>query len=190
MDKAFCTSGASGFSYGPLFDFARGKSAQTSLGQDLVGGAKLLKWRDATGQNRFAVSDVPGFSDLGGTSLSDQANFLVHYQGVVRHPGGAFQVREQNDVVEDGIWVFIGNNVGTGTFFLEVHGFIFPDGTADEPSTNLPAGDIPIEIIVARCAKQISDIDAEIRLAGGSYQLIGNAPTTPTVNDTLFPPAL
>jgi hypothetical protein len=190
VDKAFCTSGASGFSYGPLFDFARGKSAQTSLGQDLVGGAKLLKWRDATGQNRFAVSDVPGFSDLGGTSLSDQANFLVHYQGVVRHPGGAFQVREQNDVVEDGIWVFIGNNVGTGTFFLEVHGFVFPDGTSDEPSTNLPAGDIPIEIIVARCAKQISDIDAEIRLGGGSYQLIGNAPTTPTVNDTLFPPAL
>lgn len=190
VDKAFCTSGASGFTYGPVFDFARGKSAQPSLGQDLVGGAKLLKWRDGTGQNRFAVSDVPNFSDLGGTALSDQANFLVHYQGVVRHPGGAFQVREQNDVVEDAIWVFIGNNVGTGTFFLEVHGFVFPDGTSDEPSTNLPAGDIPIEIIVARCAKQISDVDAEIRMGGGSYQLIGNAPTTPAVTDALFPPAL
>lgn len=190
VDKAFCTSGLSGFTYGTLFDFARGKSAQPSLGQDLVGGAKLLRWRDATGQNRFAVSDVPSFSDLSGTPLSDQANFLVHYQGVVHHPGGAFQVREQNDVVEDGIWVFIGNNVGTGSYFLEVHGFAFPDGTADDPSTNLPAGDVPIEIIVARCAKQISDIDAEIRLAGGSYQLVGNAPTAPTINDTLFPPAL
>jgi hypothetical protein len=190
VDKAFCKSGASGFSYGTLFDFARGKSAQPTLGKDVVGGARLLKWRDATGQNRFAVSDVPGFSDLGGTALSDQANFLVHYQGVVRHPGGAFQMRELNDSVEDGIWVFVGSNIGTNTFFLEVHGFVFPDGTSDEPQTNLPAGDVPIEIIVARCAKQIVDVDVEIRLAGGSYQLVGNAPTTPNLSDTIFPPAL
>ncbi|MFO0575938.1 MAG: hypothetical protein U1A78_18215 [Polyangia bacterium] len=190
VDKAFCTSGANGFTYGTLFDFARGKSAQPVIAQDLMAGAKLLKWRDATGQNRFAVSDVPSFSDLGGTALSDQANFLVHYQGVVHHPGGALQLREQNDVVEDGIWVFLDKNVGSGTFFLEVHGFVFPDGTADEPSTNLPAGDIPIEIIVARCAKQISDIDVEMKLAGGSYQLVGNAPTGSTISDTLFPPAL
>ena len=190
VDKAFCTSGANGFTYGTLFDFARGKSAQPVIAQDLMAGAKLLKWRDATGQNRFAVSDVPSFSDLGGTTLSDQANFLVHYQGVVHHPGGALQLREQNDVVEDGVWVFVDKNVGSGTFFLEVHGFVFPDGTTDEPSTNLPAGDIPIEIIVARCAKQISDIDVEMKLGGGSYQLVGNAPTGSTISDTLFPPAL
>jgi len=126
--------------------------------------------------------------------LSDQANFFVHYQGIVNHPGGAFQMREQDDDVTDGLWVFIQNKIGstnTNDLFLEVHNLTFvPDKTADAPSINIPAGPVPIEIIVVRCAQQIRDMDIELKLNGGAYQLVGNAPTTSTINDTLFPPAL
>lgn len=192
---AYCgKSSVSAPDYGPLFEFARGRSAQAPLGTDLMAGAKLLRWRDASGANRFAVTDVPSFSDLGGTTLSDQSNFFVHYQGIVNHPGGAFQMREQDDDVTDGLWVFIQNKVGstnTNDLFLEVHNLTFvPDKTADAPSSNVPAGPVPIEIIVVRCAQQIRDMDIELRLNGGPYQLVGNAPTASTINDTLFPPAL
>ena len=192
---AYCgKSSVSAPDYGPLFEFARGRSAQAPLGTDLMAGAKLLRWRDASGANRFAVTDVPSFSDLGGTLLSDQANFFVHYQGIVNHPGGAFQMREQDDDVTDGLWVFIQNKIGstnTNDLFLEVHNLTFvPDKTADAPSASVPAGPVPIEIIVVRCAQQIRDMDIELKLSGGAYQLVGNAPTTSTINDTLFPPAL
>lgn len=191
VDKAFCVSAAL-FDYPVFFDFARGRSAEPLLGSDIMAGAKLNKWHDGTNQNRFAVTDVPGFSNLGGTALSDQSNFFVHYQGVINHPGGNFQVREQDDSVEDGVWVFIGDKVGssnTNDLFLEVQGFVTADKTPDAPSTNLAAGSIPIEIITVRCAKQIKDQDVEIKLGSGNYQLIGNAPSTPSINNTLFPAA-
>lgn len=190
VDKAFCSSGAGGFTYGALFDFARGRGAEAPQASDTAAGARLLRWRDASGENRFAVTDVNGFA---GTDLSDQYNFVVTYRGVVKHPGGALQVRELNDVVEDGLWIFIGDKVGsnnTSDLLLEVHGFVWADLTPDAPSVTLPAGDIPIEVILVRCAKAISDVDVQIRLAGGSYQLVGDAPTRPDLSDSLFPPAL
>jgi len=192
---AYCgKSSVSAPDYGPLFEFARGRSAQAPLGTDLMAGAKLLRWRDASGANRFAVTDVPSFSDLGGTTLTDQFNFFVQYQGIVNHPGGAFQMREQDDDVTDGLWVFIQDKVGstnTNDLFLEVHNLTFvPDKTPDAPSSNLAAGPVPIEIIVVRCAQQVRNMDIELKLGSGAYQLVGNAPTTSTINDTLFPPAL
>jgi hypothetical protein len=177
-----------------IFDTARGRSAETLLGVDLMAGAKLLRWRDSSGANRFAVTDVPNFSDLGGTLLSDQANFFVHYQGRINHPGGAFQIRENNDEVADGIWAFATTaQVGSknvNDLFLEVHSLATPDLTGDTPSKTLAAGPVDIEIIVLRCAQQIKDIDIELRLNGGAYQLVGNVSSSPTINDTLFPPAL
>lgn len=189
VDKAFCTSAAN-FNDGLYFDFARGKTNTDLIIEDRMAGAKLLKWRDATGQNRFSVTDVPGFADLGGSELSSQSNFFVHYKGTIKHPGGLFQVREADDDVEDGLWIFVGNNVGTNNFFLEVHGFLIPDRTGNTPSMMLPAGDVPVEIIIARCAKQIIDVDAEIILGSGGYQAIGNVASTPEITTTQFPAAL
>ncbi|MCS6913639.1 MAG: zinc dependent phospholipase C family protein [Myxococcales bacterium] len=193
VDKAFCSSGVNGFRYPVFFDFARGRSSEPVLGEDVVAGARLLKWRDASGQNRFAITDVDGFNTLGRTELSDQFNFFVTYRGRIHHPGGPFQMRELDDSVEDGVWVFLGDKVGsnsTADLFLEVHGFIWRDTTPDEPSIHVPAGEVPIEIIVARCAKQIEDVDVQLRLANGTYRLVGDTPSTPEVNETLFPPAL
>lgn len=179
--------------YSTLFAVARGRSAEPMLGSDLMAGAKLLRWRDSSGSNRFAVTDVPSFSDLGGTLLSDQAYFFVHYQATINHPGGAFQMRENNDEVADGIWAFIQDKVGssnTNDLFLEVHSLATPDKTPDEPSSNIPAGPVPVEIMVLRCNQTIKDIDIELKLNGAAYQLVGNVSSNPTVNDTLFPPAL
>ena len=102
-------------------------------------------------------------------------------------------MQEQNDSVEDGVWVFLGDKVGssnTNDLFLEVQGFLTPDKTGNTPSTTLAAGPVPIEIITVRCAKQIEDMDVELKLGSGPYQLVGNAPSSPTVNTTLFPAAL
>lgn len=194
--KAFCGKSVLFDSpdHATIFDTARGRSSETLLGVDLMAGAKLLRWRDASGANRFAVTDVPNFSDLGGTLLSDQANFFVHYQGTINHPGGAFQIRENDDEVADGIWAFataaqVGSK-NTNDLFLEVHSLATADLTADAPSKTLAAGPVEIEIIVLRCAQQIKDIDIELKLNGGAYQLVGNVSSNPTINDTLFPPAL
>ncbi len=177
-----------------LFEFARGRSTETVLGIDRMAGAKLNRWVDNSGANRFAVTDVPSFSDLGGTTLSDQANFFVHYQGTVNHPGGVFQMREQDDDVSDGLWVFIEGKVGSttpGDLFLEVHNLtLVPDETTDEPMKTIPAGPVPIEIMAVRCAKTVRAMDIQIRLNGGAYQAVGAAPTSSLINDTLFPPAL
>lgn len=190
---AFCTSGGSGFDYPLLFDFARSKTTQDRLGTDTVAGAKLKTWHDPTGSNQFAITDVDGFERLGGTDLSDQFNFFVRYTGTIKHPGGALSLREQDDTVEDGVWAFVGDKVGssiTADLFLEVHGFVWPDKTADEPSLVFPAGDVPIEVIVARCAKPISDVDVQIQLGTSGWKLLGSAQTKPELSTTLFPPAL
>jgi MYXO-CTERM domain-containing protein len=193
VSDAFCTSGLGGFDRKLFWDFARGKSSQPVLAQDTVAGARLKTWSDPSGKNQFAVVDLDGFSQLGGTDMSDQFNFVVTYTGKVKHPGGSIKMKELNDVVEDGVWVFLGNKVGsslTSDLFLEVHGFAWADLTADEPSQSFPSGDVPIEIIVARCAKQISNVDVMISLGGAPYTLVGNAPTLPNLDPKLFPPGL
>jgi hypothetical protein len=193
VSDAFCTSGLSGFDLKTFWDFARGKSSQPVLAEDTVAGAKLKTWTDPTGSNKFAVVDIDGFDRLGGTDMSDQFNFVVTYTGKVKHPGGLLKMKELNDVVEDGVWVFLGGKVGSSLksdLFLEVHGFAWADSTPDEPSQSFAAGDLPIEIIVARCAKAISNVDVMISLNGGPFTLVGNAPTLPEINDKLFPPGL
>jgi hypothetical protein len=192
VDNAFCSSGLNGFDYPTFLDFARGKSAEPVLASDVVAGAHLVTWHDGTGLNQFAITNVDGFDLLGGTEMTDQFNFFVQYLGVLSHPGGDLSMRELDDTVEDGVWVFLGDSAvgsnNTNDILLQVHGFVWSDD--ETVTTNLPAGDYPIEIIVARCSVQISDVDVEIALGGGPFQLVGDAPTTPEINTTLFPPAL
>jgi hypothetical protein len=193
VSDAFCTSGLGGFDLKLFWDFARGKGSQPVLAQDTVAGAKLKTWSDPGGTNKFAVIDLDGFSQLGGTDMSDQFNFVVTYTGKVKHPGGLVKMKELNDGVEDGVWAFLGSKVGSSLLsdlFLEVHGFAWADSTPDEPSLSFSAGDLPVEIIIARCAKQIAPVDVMISLGGGPFTLVGNAPTVPEINDNLFPPGL
>jgi len=193
VSDAFCTSGTTGFTYGVIWDFARGRSAQPTLGYDVVGGVPLHTWVDTSGANRFAVTDVEGFSRLGGTLLSDQSNFVVRYTGTMTHPGGTLAMRELDDSVEDALWVFLDADVGSldpARLFLEVQGFVWPDRTVNVPSATLAAADVPIEILLVRCAVMIRSVDTQIQLAGGSWTLVGDAPSKPAVTTQLFPPAL
>ena len=159
-----------------------------------MAGAKLLQWSDGSGQNKFGITDVHGFNDLGGTKVTQQYNFFIRYRGTISHPGGNFSLREENDSIEDAVWVFIGDKVGssnTNDLFLEVHGFFWPlDLTADAPSVSLPAGDIPIDIILVRCAKQIEPVDVQIAIGSAGFTHVGNAPSKPYLGEDLFPPAL
>ncbi len=192
VSDAFCTSGVGGFDYPLLFDFARGKTSKDKLGTDTVAGAKLRTWKEPQGSNSFSVTNVDGFQLNGGTDLSDQFNFFVWYQGTIKHPGGPLKIREADDSVEDGVWAFVGDKVGsanTNDLFLEVHGFPWADKTSDEPSRAISAGDVPIEVFVVRCAKPIEPVDVQVDLGGG-WKLLGDAQTKPKLGPTLFPPAL
>ncbi|MEZ4380780.1 MAG: MYXO-CTERM sorting domain-containing protein [Nannocystaceae bacterium] len=192
VDEAFCDSGAGGFDYPTLFAFARGDSDEI-VASDVVAGAPLLSWTDPSQNNQFSLNDVAGFDQLGGTELSDSFNFFVTYSGTISHPGGALRMREADDSVEDGVWVFLGDKVGsadTGDLFLEVHGFAWPDKTADEPSADVPAGEVAIEALLVRCTEAIKDVDVEIRLPGDAWKLVGEVASTPVITDELFPPAI
>lgn len=192
VDQAFCDSGSNGFDYPAIFAFANGDSTEI-VATDVVAGVPLHTWSDPSGGNSFSVIDVEGFERLGGTELSDQYNFFVTYVGTVDHPGGSLAMREENDSVEDAVWVFLGDAVGSnnvGDLFLEVTGFVWPDATPDEPSVDLPAGDVPVQAILVRCTETISDVDVQIALGGGGFELLGDVGSTPLVDDTLFPPAL
>lgn len=162
------------------------------LSSDVVAGARLDELRDESGANRFSITDLPGFdpATLGGTTLSDSFHFVVRYTGTIDHPGGAFGMREVDDAVEDAVWGFVGDGVGGVTAFLEVHGWIWPDRTSDEPSITLPAGPVDIEIVILRCAVQIAPIAMQVRSGGGAWTTIGSAPTAPAIDETLFPPVL
>jgi len=193
VNEAFCTAGLGSFDYKTVWDFARGKGVEPALGSDLVAGARLLEWKDLTGANKFAVTDVDGFDRLGGTELSDQYDFVVTYRGTIKHPGGLFKMRERDDSVEDAVWSFIGPKVGSSLvsdLFLEVHGYIWANKTPDEPSLSLALGDVPVEIMVVRCAKAIKPVDVEVSLGGGAWTLVGSTASTPEIDDKLFPPAL
>ncbi len=192
IDEAFCDSGSGGFDYPAIFGFANGNSTDI-VETDIVAGAPLHTWSDPGGGNSFSVIDVEGFERLGGTELSDGYNFFVTYLGTVDHPGGNLTMREANDSVEDAVWVFLDDAVGStnvGDLFLEVHGFVWADATPDEPTVLLPGGDVPIQAILVRCTEQIVDVDVQIALGGGGFQLLGDAPTTPRIDAQLFPPAL
>ncbi len=192
VDEAFCDSGASGFDYISLFNFARGNSDEIQA-VDVVAGAKLDTWTDPSNNNQFSVNDVDGFDRHGGTVLSDTFNFFVTYTGTITHPGGEIGMREGNDEVEDAVWAFLGDKAGTGQemdLFLEVQGFAWPDATPDENFGNFPAGDVPIEAIVVRCTEAIKNVDVEITVPPNDWMLVGNAPTVPVINTDLFPPAI
>lgn len=195
INDAFCGSGSfSSIDRAALWEFARGKSTEKPRASDVVAGAKLLTWNDLSAGDNFAVTDVDGFRSLGGTELTDQANFIVRYMGKVKHPGGTLKMRELDDDVKDAVWAILGAKAGVGLalsdLFLEVHGKAAADSTADEPSTTLAAGEIPIEIFVLRCASKIQKTDVQIAFGSGAWQLVGNAPTVPLIDDATFPPAL
>lgn len=191
IDKAFCDSGPNGFDYPELFAFARGESDEI-VASDAVAGARLLKWTDPSGNNQFSIRDVEGFDRLGGTELSDTFNFFVTYTGAVQHPGGALDMREADDSVEDAVWVFLGDKAGVGgedDLFLEVQGFAWPDATSDEPGTDAPAGPVPIEAIVVRCTEKIKDVDVQIR-QNADWLPLGAVASESPLDEEWFPPAL
>jgi MYXO-CTERM domain-containing protein len=194
VNDAFCGTGVwSSIDRAAIWEFARGKSTEKATGSDVMAGARLNTWNDLTSGDNFAVTDVPGFRDLGGTELTDQANFIVRYFGKIKHPGGTFKMRELDDDVKDAVWAFIGSKAGVSLnvidLFLEVHGKAAADSTSDEPSTSLSAGDIPIEVLVLRCAAKIQRTDVQVAF-GTTFQLVGSAPTLPEITDTIFPPVL
>jgi MYXO-CTERM domain-containing protein len=190
---AFCEANTfSGPDRTVLWAFARGTSAEAPTGTDVMAGAPLDAWVDASGANQFATTDVPGFTDLGGTQLSDQFDFMVRYTGTIAHPGGTFAMREYDDDVRDAMWAFVGADVGSANaadLFLEVHGHAPADYTPDAPSTTFAQQDLPIEVIILRCDQTLQDIDVEAN-TGNGFSLVGDHPTKPAIDDTLFPPAL
>jgi hypothetical protein len=192
MANAFCESGTfTAPNRGVIWNFARGKSTEALLGEDTVAGAQLSQWHDPTNNNQYAITDVPGFDQNGGTLLSDQFNFIVLYLGTVTHSGGSFGLREKDDDVRDGIWAFLGSNVGsssTADVFLEVHGKATTDLTADMPSAIFPAQDLKFEAMLLRCNQTLQDIDVELNQ--GSWKAVSSATTKPQIDNTLFPPAL
>ena len=181
-----------------MWGYARGEGTAAVLGSDVVAGAQLMEWDDSSdGANDFAVTDIHGFDQLGGTRLSDQFNFVVRYTGTIEHPGGRFVIREDDDRVEDVVWVFLEDKVGSSLvtdLTLEVHNWANFDAT-DNPVEVLPvptAGSIPIEIMAVRCAMAFAGkpLRVEINIADGGFMLVGDQPSTPAINDDLFPPAL
>ena len=199
ISDAFCTTERSitnSMEQPTVWEFARGLSGEVTLGYDVVAGVDLGEWNDVA--NHFGIRDVAGFDigTLGGSELTQQFYFVVRYTGVVEHPGGRFQMREQDDSVEDAVWAFVGAGVfGTSRddLFLEVHHYVWPDYTSDDPSVTLAAGDVPVEIILPRCEMEFTgsgQVRAEARLGTGGYQLMADQPTRPRIDAALFPPVL
>ncbi|RMG98969.1 MAG: hypothetical protein D6705_04460 [Deltaproteobacteria bacterium] len=192
VDDAFCNSAGNGFDYKAIFDFANGKSDEI-VAEDVVAGVEFLPWTDPTMNNQFSVTDLDGFDRYGGTDLSDTFNFVVTYLGTLDHPGGTLSMREADDAVEDALWVFLGDAVGSDNpadLFLEVHGFIWPDATPDEPTTTLPAGGVAVQAIAIRCTEPIQDVDPEVWFEGTGWLPFDAATWTPALDESLFPPAL
>lgn len=191
VDEAFCDSGIWGFDYDVLLPFARGVGSEAPLAHDVVAGAPLTEWADP-GDNRFAVADVPGFDRDGGTELDDRYNFVVTYRGTLDHPGGTLQFREADDDVEDGIWVFLGEHAGTGTAddaHLAVNGFYWFDGTEAEPTADLPAGPVEIEVIVMRCTETITPVTLEYAINGSIWRTLDRLDVRPPIHTDDFPGA-
>ena len=104
-------------------------------------------------------------------------------------------MREQDDDLEDAVWAFVDDQVGSssvGDLFLEVHNWSNPDATPDTVTRSIPAGDVPIEIVIVRCAMPFDgkDLRVEMNLAGAGWRLVGEQPSDPDLDDALFPPVL
>jgi hypothetical protein len=204
VENAFCLSGigflGNNFDYDVLWKFARAEIEEDlfpdaiAVNEDWVAGAPLMSYFDGSGNNQFALTNVNGFDRHGGTELVDQYNFTVRYTGTITHPGGQLCMREDDQLVEDGLWVYLGGDAGTTTdsddLFLEVHGFLWSPETGDEPCTVLPKGDIAVEILMIRCAVQIEEVRLEMKLGSGSWKKVGLQPTKPEYPTELFPPVL
>jgi MYXO-CTERM domain-containing protein len=188
MNTAACNNSTS-FDRATIFGFARGDTLEMPVEYDVVAGAPIESWGASTA---FAVTDIAGFDQLGGTLLSDQANFVVRYTGSVRHPGGSLSMREADDAVDGGLFVFLGSNVGStssSNLFLEVQYFSFvPDATPDEPSGSFAAGELPFEAILWHCAGgEATDLEIDL---GAGFGPVSTAITAPDLDPTLFPAAL
>jgi hypothetical protein len=197
VDEAFCrASNFESVDYAAMFTFARhggAKSAEKETGFDFVVGAMPVPIKDASGQNRFAVTDVHGFDRFGGTELSDQQNFFVYYTGTFVHPGGTFRMRELDDTVTDGAWAFLGPQVGSTQkqdLFLEVHSRLWADATYDVASRTMPAGKVPIELVVARCTSTVKTVTLEGQVDSGAWMTLDQFPLEPKLDATLLPAAL
>lgn len=194
MAGAYCTASTlSPPNRAVIWEFARGKSSEKALAEDIVAGVPLTQWTDPTGLNQFAITNVPGFDELGGTTLSDQFNFIVLYLGTLAHPTGSISLREKDDAVGDALWAWLGPSVGsanTNDVFLEVHGHATPDLTADAPSKTFAAQDLPIEAMILRCNDKLVDRDLEVSQGSGGFQAVTQAMTKPKIDAGLFPPAL
>lgn len=178
------------------WEFARGRSTETPRDYDVVAGARLTRWNDsALDANDFSAIDVDGFGRLGGTEVSTQFNFMVRYTGTVRHPGGLFEVREEDDSLEDAVWTFVGDDVGAVSvtqLLHESHNWFNADATPDIGSVSLAAGDVPIEIILVRCSMPFGgkDVHVQARLGSGEWTTVGDLDSLPILSSELFPPAL
>lgn len=193
-DAALCTSGIGSIDRRALWDFARGRSADHVVSYDVVAGAHLRQWRDG-GTGRFGVTDIDGFDQNGGTLLSDTGNFMVRYTGVLHGTGAStIWAREINDSLDHwALFVFGGAGVGgtlTSALWLDVIGFTtISDATSDPNSLAVGSGDIPIEVIILRCAGASSEpLDAQLSFDGrSSWVLVGDAASAPAIDTTLFP---
>lgn len=194
VHAALCGKGVIGSpERAPIWAFARDNSLEADLGSEIVAGVPLNRWRDASGGNQFALRNVPGFDRLGGTELSDQFNFIVRYFGTLSHPGGNISMREQDDMVQDAIWTWLGDGVGssnTDDVFLEVHDLAGFDLTSDVETANYTAGALDFEAMVIRCNDVLEDVDIQVRFGSGAWQAVGAVSSLPEINDTLFPPTL
>lgn len=190
---AYC--GSSSWSGQPIWDFARGSSATLPLRRDVVAGVQMGEWRDGTG--RFSVRDIQGFERLGGTALSDQANFVARFFGTISHPGH-FSLRERNDDVENSaVWVFTGGHVGTGgpgDHLFQVFSYLFGNDDEEVTLAGLTGpGDLAVEVIVVWCSGagvEPFTLEASLTSGSGPWQIFGEIPSRPTINADLFPPVL
>lgn len=186
--------GSSSWTAGPILEFARGTSASPALGEDVVAGAHIGEWADGIGA--FSVIDIDGFDQLGGTELSDSANFTARFTGTVSHTGH-FSVRERDDGYDQmAAWIFTGASAGTGGIGSQLWEIFHYFGNDDEVSTQpglLGAGDLEVEIIVVWCnmaGQEPFALEASLVSASGPWQIFGDVPSTPVLDESLFPPAL
>jgi hypothetical protein len=196
VDEAFCrASNFESVDYAAMLTFARyggAKSAEKETAVDFIVGAQPAPIKDASGQNRFAVTDIHGFDRFGGTNLSDQQNFFVYYTGAIAHPGGTFRMRELDDAVTDGAWAFLGPQVGSTQkqdLFLEVTSRVWADATYDVASRAMPAGKVPIEIVIARCTSTVKAVTIEGQIDSGAWMSLDQFPLEPKLDATLLAPA-
>lgn len=193
--NAYCGSSSSDWSGQPIWDFARGRSGTLPLRRDVVAGVQIGEWRDsATG--RFSVRDIQGFERLGGTELSDQANFVARFFGTISHTGHLSLRERDDDVDNSAFWVFTGGHVGTGgpgEHLLQIFSYIgFDDDVVTLAGLTGP-GDLAVEVIVVWCSGagvEPFTLEASLTSASGPWQIFGAVPAQPMVNADLFPAVL